>query len=279
MFDKNPNPSDKKQPFLLSDDTGTAMLEFVLIAPLLCFLITGILFFRHELDFANDSVSLIGQLIFKHTPADDARATNDAASDRSGFGFGMDIRDGVLAAGYLGMSSGVGMGSMFAMDRYFNLTGGGGDGSPYGRWGLLTQNYYTKYEPETSAPGTTEPDNPWSRTLGIFGTYFGDRIGGGEYIKPDGLKAGWVERYPVIVNPWQRQLSSQMDITEIPILHELWMLLNGFTAGFGAASPIPRFDNRDTDIGASEFVSGGGSNSDLSLEQISGSSRIKKITL
>ena len=53
---------------LLGDDDGAAMLEFVILAPLLSYLLIAIFFFHHHIDYAQDAVVRFRHLTWKHAP-------------------------------------------------------------------------------------------------------------------------------------------------------------------------------------------------------------------
>jgi hypothetical protein len=233
------------------------MLEFVLIAPVLSYLIVGILFFRHHIDYAQDSASRFNQRTFRHIVPDQARGASGAASDENGFGAFVDIRQAVQLSGLMG--TGASTGFALAAERFFN----GGTGTPYDRMQLRRGNYLTNYEPIAAMP-----DDPWANILGGLGTYVGDRIGGGAYDKPEGLENGWKERFPLTTDPWQRHFYNDLDARNYLVVGLIFELLNPLT--FGRSGPNERFDNRDTDIGASEFVDDGGTCDELRLEQVSG---------
>lgn len=278
---ENEHPkSGKRHASFLKDENGTAMLEFILVAPLLCYLIVFILLIRHHIDYAQDSVSRYNELTFQAIHPANARSASGEASDSGGFGAiglvgyafgGIDIRTAVLAAGVLGLDASVG--GILAGERYYN--GFLDFGTPYDTLDLARSNYLTDYESVADMP-----DCPWTNIFGNLGTYFGNRIGGGTRVAPEGLSIGWRERFPLITDPWQRDYSDDLDgynfgLLGLPLAGVILEALNVMTVF--RTGPLPRFDNRDEDIGASEFVWNGGTCDELKLEDKSGKSTVWKI--
>lgn len=256
---EKPTTTEIRRPFVpfLRDECGTAMLEFVLIAPLLCFLTTGILYFRHHIDYAQDSVVRFRRLTWQYARPDNARDASGGSSDTDGFGLMSDVRTAVFI---------VGVSSDFqALERYHN----GVTGVPYDTLTLNVENYMDEFEPMADMP-----EDPWVKTLGNLGKWFGTRIGGGVYVAPDGLKVGWKERHPMPVDPWQRTFSGDLDPANY--------ILDGLVLRFLDPNtlfrcPVPRIDLRgDLDIGQNPKF-GADENETLSLEEESGSSRIWNI--
>jgi hypothetical protein len=198
-----------------SDETGTAMLEFVLIAPILCYLITGILFFRHHIDYAQDSVWRFRNRTWTPALPTQCRSVNEIDSDQNGFGTVLGVRQSVSVAGLVGGFQ------ILAWERYFTNT----TQTPYGRLQLNHKNYIRPTDGQMQGAIAPMPDDPWGKQLGSLGMYFGTKFGGGTYEAPEGLAVGWAERFPLIVDPWQRDYSNALEIQSNPLSYSAMMAM------------------------------------------------------
>jgi Flp pilus assembly pilin Flp len=278
---KRPAPLRSAAKAFLADDSGVVMLEFILIAPLLSYLILAVLFFRNHIDYAMDSVVRARHSEWMNVIPGRATSATGSNSDVSGiftasaWGYPptTPIRESIIIAGLAGADGSAG--GVIAAERYFNLFGSGSQGTPYDALGLRRGNYVDAY----ISPAEMK-EEPWGDILGNMGKFFGSKVGGGTYMRPDGLRVvGWTDRFPEIVDPWMNQYGENLDPASNALMRILMTELNVMTAG---RIPTPRVDTRkNTDIGRSN-ISGGWifqdqSESRLQLTQITGTNRVKTI--
>ena len=222
--DMEKETDEKELPDFWRDENGVSMLEFILVAPALCYLMFATLFFQHEIDYIQDSI-----VQYRHTSWTAVLPGNQkitqADSDQNGFNTPLGfpaIRTTVTAAPVGGIGAYV-----MAAERYFNVTGSGAKNA-YGRLGLLSPNYRNVQDP--AAP---IPPNPWANVLGGLGRFFGERIGGGTWGEPQFANTNWVDSYPLIVDPWQRELKrsefKNLAVTANPIALVSMNIMYGLT--------------------------------------------------
>jgi len=214
------------------DEDGAAMVEFVLVAPILCYLMVGIFFFHHHIDYAQDSIVRFRALTWKHVPPKSVGVT-DQDSDRDGFTNVLAIRTAVQGAPALALSGAASLGGALAAERYY----GGDSYSPYGRLKMPANNYWAQQEAAFPIPR-----NPWADLLAGLGGFFGNSIGGGSHEIPTGYDVNWEDKYPLIVNPWMRYLN-RSDFTELCVtkgmagaMELVMQVMDGTTCYF---APIP----------------------------------------
>jgi len=73
--------------------------------------------------------------------------------------------------------------------------------------------------------------------------YFGNKFGGGDFNPPEGFSAGYAERQPMVIDPWQRRtvwpgnkptvivLSNELEPAGNEIMFWILQLMNIFTRG------------------------------------------------
>jgi hypothetical protein len=210
----------------LRDEDGSSMVEFVMVAPILCYMMIAVFFFHHHIDYAQDATFRFRNLTWKHVPPRECAQTHDQDSDANGFNgsLGMTIRTQVQMGAIAGVGGISGIGSALAFERFY----GGTPRTPYGRLAMPHDNYWTKQEPVADIP-----DNPWAPLLAGFGRFFGHRIGGGDWKIPRGYDVNWEEKFPIIVNPWMRYLErgpfTELAITKAPGMEAVMNIMDGLT--------------------------------------------------
>jgi Flp pilus assembly pilin Flp len=252
---------------LIEDERGSVMLEFVLIAPLLSFLIVATLFFRNQIDYAMDSVVRARHEEWRNALPGKAESASGTQSDGGDF-FMPPIRGAIAAAGTMRADGSVG--GVLAATMFFE--------TPYDTLQLPCNNYM--FDPDKWIDPLPLPEEPWAGILSGLGTFFGEKIGTGSVTQYQGLKGvGWIDRFPVMVHPWMRLYSDKLDPASNILVKIIMGELNVLTLG---RIPTPRVDTRDdVDIGKSNIDSSlifpEQSNSKLQLTRISGKSRVQTI--
>lgn len=239
----------------LVDDRGAVMLEFVLVAPIMCYLIASVLFFQSNLDYAQDQIMKTRQKTWeKALPGTATTITSGEASDDAKFFLGIPFRPAIdVPAALYGATNGVG--GLLAAARYI-----GGDhatedppATPYDALELKRKNYLNDYITPDSVPVTG-----WAKMMGGFGQWFGNKIGTGAATTPDGLTTSkWKDRYSMTVEPWMREYSDELDPSHYGLgglglsfadMSLVWDVLD--LVPNANRAPINRFDKRDDiDIG------------------------------
>lgn len=264
------------------EESGVAMMEFILIAPVLSYLIVAVLFFRNHIDYAMDSVmharheewmkAIPGQATSASGPNSDS--SSFFTTSAGAFPPSIPLREGVIAAGLLGADGSTG--GVLAAERYFNLFGfGGGQGTPYDALGLKRGNYMDQYIDPLAMQ-----EEPWGDILGNLGRFFGNKIGGGTTVNFDGLSVvGWKDRFPLIVDPWMNQYGEDLDPASNVLMRIVMLELHAMTL---FRIPTPRVDTRaNIDIGAnrpgSSLIFNESSNDTLRLESETSKNTIETI--
>lgn len=222
-----------KESLLHAYSKGSVMVEFVLVTPILCFFITGLLFIRHEIDYTQDSV-----VHFKNPMWDRSLPENfhksyfdENFSDEGGFGSFQSIRQQVAFAPFLSGNM-----SLLAMERY-PLTG-----TPYhDRLNLAIDNYHLPNDELMIAGKADMLFNPWTNILINLATYsYRHHI---SEMPKEGLTREWfwAERFPMVTDSWQRtllwsgtqaqeiNLSRDLEIISNPISFPIMEIMNVLT--------------------------------------------------
>jgi hypothetical protein len=219
-MDQNQIKRSRRSRGFFREERGAAMLEFVFVAPILCYLMIAVAWFHHQIDYAQDSiVRFRNQTWTRVSPGRinirDANSDDDDFGAVSVFGInlGGNIRTGVQMAPLRGMS-GSGMGTMLAGERYYNLgidfdnignifsgSGFSNMGTPYEAIACNRDNYFS-----SQTPLYPIPDNTWEKPLGNLAHFYGNKKFGGGPPQDLAEQADWEDAYPMVVDPWMRKL-------------------------------------------------------------------------
>lgn len=169
------------------------MIEFIIVAPVLSFVILALLFLRHEIDYTRDSTPLFRESMWSRVPP--GKENNDYGDEQisDGASFG-SIRNQVSQAPYTS-----GNFDSRALLLY--------DTTPYLRLGLETENYHLPENSDMEQDKMEKLNNPWTNIVINMGTFF-NRSGVSNDVNTNALQKEWfwAERFPMIVDPWQRNI-------------------------------------------------------------------------